>query len=131
MHKAMIVRMTVVGILLVVGVFLWWQWRAEQALLPDAIATVNGRIEATEYDIASKLAGRLLELLARMDSADLQDLMLLAPTTHFVKFAQAILYRGAGWTVVRPQFLALLAIDGLSFLIALARFRRAIGQTRI
>lgn len=63
--------------------------------------------------------------------APVQDLMLLAPTTHFVKFAQAILYRGAGWDVVWPQFLALLAIGCLFFLIALARFRRAIGQTQI
>ena len=39
-----------------------------------------------------------------------QNIMLLAPTTHFVKIAQAILYRGAGFEAVWPQFLALLAI---------------------
>jgi ABC-2 type transport system permease protein len=63
--------------------------------------------------------------------APVQNLMLPAPTTHFVKFAQAILYRGAGWNVVWPQFLALLAIGGLFFVAALARFRKAIGQTQI
>ena len=40
----------------------------------------------------------------------IQDLMLVAPTTHFVSLAQAILYRGAGFDVVWPQFLALAAI---------------------
>lgn len=52
--------------------------------------------------------------------------MLLAPTTHFVSFAQAILYRGAGFDVVWPQFLALAAIGAALFAGALARFRRTI-----
>ena len=39
-----------------------------------------------------------------------QYVMLAAPTTHFVMLAQAILYRGAGFDVVWPQFLALAAI---------------------
>lgn len=60
-----------------------------------------------------------------------QDIMLLAPTTHFVQFAQAILYRGAGWAVVWPQFLALSAIGSLFFAVALARFRKAIAQTQL
>jgi HlyD family secretion protein len=33
--------------------------------LPDGIVSSNGRIEATEVDVASKLAGRLTEVLAR------------------------------------------------------------------
>ncbi|MFS0849222.1 ABC transporter permease [Novosphingobium panipatense] len=56
-----------------------------------------------------------------------QWIMLLAPTTHFVKMAQAVLYRGAGFDVVWPQFLALIAIGAAFFGIALARFRRTIG----
>ncbi|WP_336965758.1 ABC transporter permease [Sphingobium aquiterrae] len=56
-----------------------------------------------------------------------QTLMLAAPTTHFVKMAQAILYRGAGLDVVWPQFLAIAAIGAVFFLIALTRFRRTIG----
>ena len=58
-----------------------------------------------------------------------QQIMLFAPTTHFVKFAQAILYRGAGWDVVWPQFLALLAIGATFFSIALSRFRKAVALT--
>ncbi|NVD34320.1 ABC transporter permease [Marinobacter lutaoensis] len=53
-----------------------------------------------------------------------QDLMLAAPTTHFVSMAQAILYRGAGLEVVWPQMLALAAIGTVFFGAALALFRR-------
>ena len=57
-----------------------------------------------------------------------QTLMLVAPTTHFVKMAQAILYRGAGFDVVWPQFLAIIAIGALFFSIALSRFRKTISM---
>lgn len=56
-----------------------------------------------------------------------QHVMLLAPTTHFVSFAQAILYRGAGFSIVWPQFLAIVLIGAMFFGIALARFRKVIG----
>lgn len=56
-----------------------------------------------------------------------QYVMLGAPTTHFVMLAQGILYRGAGLTVVWPQFLAIGVIGAVFFSIALARFRRTIG----
>jgi len=56
-----------------------------------------------------------------------QNVMLAAPTTHFVSLAQAILFRGAGLSVVWPQFLALIAIGGVLFTVALLRFRKAIG----
>ena len=57
-----------------------------------------------------------------------QNLMLAAPTTHFVAAAQAILYRGAGFEVVWPQFLAVLIIGVLLFFASLARFRKTISQ---
>mgnify|MGYP002715220084 CR=1 FL=1 len=56
-----------------------------------------------------------------------QFVMLAAPTTHFVKMAQAILYRGAGFDVVWPQFLAIIAIGAIFFIVALGRFRRMIA----
>lgn len=56
-----------------------------------------------------------------------QNIMLAAPTTHFVKMAQAILYRGAGLDVVWPQFLAIIAIGAVFFSIALTRFRKTIA----
>lgn len=58
----------------------------------------------------------------------LQDLMLAAPTTHFVQLGQAILFRGAGLAVVWPQFAALALIAAVLFALSLARFRRTIAQ---
>jgi ABC-2 type transport system permease protein len=54
--------------------------------------------------------------------------MEVAPTTHFVALAQAILYRGAGLDVVWPQFMALLLIGATLFVLALSRFRKTIGM---
>jgi len=56
-----------------------------------------------------------------------QDVMLGAPTTHFVMLAQGVLYRGAGFSIVWPQFAALAAIGLVFFGIALARFRVAVA----
>jgi ABC-2 type transport system permease protein len=56
-----------------------------------------------------------------------RNVMLVAPTTHYVSLAQAILYRGAGLAVVWPQLLALVAIGGVAFVASLARFRRAVS----
>lgn len=57
-----------------------------------------------------------------------QNLMLLAPTTHFVDLGQAILFRGAGLDVVWKPFLALFVIGTVLFVLSLRRFRKAIGQ---
>ena len=57
-----------------------------------------------------------------------QDVMLAAPTTHFVELGQAILFRGAGFDVVWPQFLAVTVIGALFFAIALGRFRKTIAS---
>ena len=62
--------------------------------------------------------------------AAIQTIMLAAPTTHFVKFAQAILYRGAGFEVVWRDLLAIVAIGAVFFLVALARFRRSVALTQ-
>jgi ABC-2 type transport system permease protein len=58
----------------------------------------------------------------------IQDVMLLAPTTHFVELSQAILYRAAGFDVVWPQFLALFCIGNALFIFSLMRFRKTISQ---
>ena len=57
-----------------------------------------------------------------------QQIMLAAPTTHFVMLAQSILYRGAGLSAVWLNFLALAVIGTVLFNIALVRFRRTIGS---
>ena len=60
--------------------------------------------------------------------AVLREIMLLAPTTHFVELSQAILFRGAGLDVVWPDMLALLAIGAALFGAALARFGTAMRR---
>ncbi|OCG39653.1 ABC transporter permease [Gilliamella sp. Bif1-4] len=55
-----------------------------------------------------------------------QNIMMFAPTTHFVELGQAILYRGAGLSVVWTSFTWLLVIGTVFFLIALRRFRSSI-----
>ncbi|MCA0417506.1 MAG: ABC transporter permease [Proteobacteria bacterium] len=55
-----------------------------------------------------------------------QFIMLAAPNTHFISLAQAILYRGAGFSVVWPQFLALIAIGATLFSFSLRAFRRSL-----
>ncbi len=54
----------------------------------------------------------------------LATIMQASPSTHFVSFAQAILYRGAGFAVVWPQFLIVGLIGGLFLWLSLRRFRR-------
>ncbi len=55
-----------------------------------------------------------------------QQVMLFAPTTHFVELAQAILFRSAGAAVVWPQLLALAAIGVVFFVGALSRLRKSL-----
>ena len=56
----------------------------------------------------------------------LQDVMQVSPSTHFVSFAQAIFYRGAGFDIVWPQLATLVAIGAMCFAVALLRFCKAI-----
>ncbi|MCG5243914.1 ABC transporter permease [Azospirillum doebereinerae] len=60
----------------------------------------------------------------------LQTAMQLSPSTHYVAFAQAILFRGAGIAVVWPRFAATAGIGALFFLWSLARFRRHLATFR-
>ena len=53
----------------------------------------------------------------------LRTIMQASPSTHFVSFAQAILYRGAGFDIVWPKFLAVGVIGGLFLALAIMRFR--------
>ncbi|MFA6267931.1 MAG: ABC transporter permease [Pseudolabrys sp.] len=57
-----------------------------------------------------------------------RDIMLIAPTTHFVGLAQAVLFRGAGLAVVWPQFVAIAAIGSVLFGLALFRFRATLNE---
>ena len=59
--------------------------------------------------------------------AGVQFLMQFAPTTHFVNFSQAILFRGAGLSVVWKPFLAIFIIGSVLFLYSLSRFRKSVA----
>jgi len=59
-----------------------------------------------------------------------QRIMQAAPTTYFVKLAQAILYRGAGIRTVWPDMLAIAGIGSIFFTGAMVRFRRAVIQSQ-
>ena len=58
----------------------------------------------------------------------LRMVMQASPSTHFVSFAQAILYRGAGFDAVWPKFLAVAGIGALFLALALMRFRGVASQ---
>ena len=60
----------------------------------------------------------------------LQNIMLLSPSRHFVSFAQAILYRGAGLDIVWLHCTIIAGLGALFFAVALARFRSAITLTK-
>ena len=51
-------------------------------------------------------------------------IMQMSPSTHFVSFAQAILYRGAGLRLVWPQFAMVAVIGSLILALALGRCRK-------
>ena len=54
----------------------------------------------------------------------LQTVMQGSPSTHFVSFAQAILYRGAGSDIVWPEFAATADIGAVFFVSALLRYAK-------
>ncbi|MEQ5774611.1 MULTISPECIES: ABC transporter permease [unclassified Thalassospira] len=60
----------------------------------------------------------------------MQWIMTFVPSTHYVKFAQSILYRGAGLDIVWPEFAMVAGIGGLFFAFAAFRFRKSIAVMR-
>jgi ABC-2 type transport system permease protein len=57
-----------------------------------------------------------------------QNIMQFAPTSHFVSTSQAVLYRGAGFSIIWPDLLANVAIGSVFFLFALALFRKSLAS---
>lgn len=58
----------------------------------------------------------------------LQTAVQVSPTTHYVAFAQAILYRGATLDVVWPEIAVMTAIGVVVLGVALARFRTMLAS---
>jgi ABC-2 type transport system permease protein len=63
--------------------------------------------------------------------ASIQKIMALTPTTYFVRLAQAILYRGAGFSGVWRDMLLMTGVGACFFTVALIRFRKAVTQTQV
>ncbi|WP_374544888.1 ABC transporter permease [Rhodoblastus sp.] len=59
----------------------------------------------------------------------LRTVMQFSPSTHFVAIAQSILYRGAGFDIVWPRFVAVAGIGAIFLALALWRFRSASSQS--
>jgi ABC-2 type transport system permease protein len=53
---------------------------------------------------------------------------LVSPAMHYIKFAQAVLYRAAGLDVVWPQIAVLAALGAAFLAVALARFRSMLAR---
>jgi ABC-2 type transport system permease protein len=58
----------------------------------------------------------------------LQTVIQVSPTVHFVKLAQAVLFRAAGLEIVWPQLLILAGLGSLFLAAALARFRTMLAK---
>jgi len=56
---------SIILLLAIMGIGGWFAWKYfQEPVLPEGFASGNGRIEAVETDIATKLPGRLVEVLA-------------------------------------------------------------------
>ncbi len=60
----------------------------------------------------------------------LQLIMQLSPSTHFVSFAQAVLFRDAGLSVVWRDFSAVVILGALFLILAHARFRKVMSSAQ-
>ena len=80
------------------------------------------------FVVMNMLSGGVTPLEA-MPSA-LRTIMMAAPSTHYTAFAQAVLMRGAGISIVWPQLLATAAIGALLLGYALLRFRASMAAVR-
>ncbi len=60
----------------------------------------------------------------------LQLIMQLSPSTHFVSFAQAVLFRDAGISIVWRDFAAVVILGALFLISALVRFRKVMSAAQ-
>ena len=58
----------------------------------------------------------------------IQYVMMFAPTTYFVEFSDAILFRGAGLQLIWKTFLGIFLLGAGYFFVALSRFRKTVAS---
>jgi HlyD family secretion protein len=116
----------VLVVLLAIGAggFTWWRNQAPE--LPPGIAEGNGRIEAEPIDIASKYAGRVLELRVeegdRVEAGQVVAVLESTETEEMLREAEADLRR---YTLQRSETLALLSSRQSELALAQIEFDRA------
>lgn len=97
-----------------------------------ALATIAGSMP--QFGLLLMLVLMPLEILSGATTPQenmpvaVQTIMLAAPNTHFISLAQAVLFRGAGLSVVWPQFLWLIVISTILFAFSLSRFRKSLAS---
>jgi ABC-2 type transport system permease protein len=62
--------------------------------------------------------------------APLQVVIQASPTVHYVRLAQSVLYRAAGFDLVWPQFAILAGLGSVFLAVALARFRTMLARAQ-
>lgn len=87
-----------------------------------------GLLSIPVFVVLNLLSGGMTPLESMPEA--LQIAMQASPATHFNKFAQAVLYRGAGLPVVWPDLLAIIGIGVVFFSYALLRFRATMSAAR-
>lgn len=58
----------------------------------------------------------------------LQYITWLLPSRHYLSFSEAVVYRGAGFNIVWPEFLLVSGLGAAFFILSLVLFRRAISR---
>ena len=60
----------------------------------------------------------------------IQSVTWFLPSRHYMAFAQAVVFRGAGLDIVWPQLLTIIGLGAIFFAASLALFRRSISVSR-
>lgn len=84
-----------------------------------------GLLSIPVFVVLSLLSGGMTPLESM--PARMQTIMQASPTTHFVSFSQAVLYRDAGLAIVWDDLLWIAGIGTLFFGLALSRFRASMS----
>ncbi|HTR60507.1 MAG TPA: ABC transporter permease [Candidatus Binataceae bacterium] len=85
-----------------------------------------GLLALPAFIVLSLLSGSMTPFESMPEN--LQRVMQFAPSTHFVSFAQAVLYRGAGFDLVWKDCAMIAALGLVFFAVALLRFRQMLVQ---
>ncbi|HBQ50343.1 MAG TPA: ABC transporter permease [Hyphomonas atlantica] len=87
-----------------------------------------GLLSIPVFVVMNLLSGGVTPLESMPEA--LQDVVQVLPSTHFIKFAQAVLYRGAGIDIVWPQLLTTAGIGAVFFAFGYSRFRATLAAVR-